>query len=169
MISPSAFTVGKIGTGIIVLTAVEIAAYEISPETFSLVAVGMGALAVAVTGMIGLLLSHLNNKKNREQLAQIAHDQATALSLQSETSTRMQTLEVRMDGRMDKLLSQTAEIAEEVGVKKGLQQAADTAAIKSATTMARDDKIVDKVAGAVVDRIGEAADAAAQTVPVKQS
>jgi hypothetical protein len=152
-------------TAVVVTAATEIATYEISPEAFSTVSVGVGALGVALTAVITMILNNRNNSKNREQIAQIAKDQAAALALSTASNSHLQTLEVRMDGRMDSLLLNTAEISEAVGVKKGLQQAADIAAGRDAATAKRDTAIVDKVADAVVERIGDAADTAALAVP----
>ena len=149
----------------VILTAATIGAYEITPETFSTVAVGVGALVIALASVITMIINASNNTKNREQMAQIAKDQAVAITLTNASNQHLQTLEVRMDGRMDKLLAQSGIISEAIGIKKGLQQAADTAEAKADSTAARDDKIVDKVADAVATRIGEAADKAALTVP----
>jgi hypothetical protein len=166
MISPNVALIGKTTFKVaVILAAVEIAAYEISPETFSTVAVGVGALAVAGTAVVSMILTNRNNRKNRDQIAQIARDQATALLLQDANSSHLKTLEVRMDGRVDKLISQTEEIYEAIGVKKGLRQAADAAALLAA----RDAGAADKISAAVVERIGEAADAAAQTEPAKKT
>ncbi len=70
-----------------------------------------------------------------------------------------------MDGRMDQLLEMTDALADAAGVKKGRAQVHDEIAAAAIETKKRDDKLIGQVAGAVVERIGEAADAAAQTVP----
>ena len=153
------------GASVVTGTAIGLAAYEVSPETFSLVAVGVGSLGVAVVAVISLIVTNRNSRRNREQMQQIAKDQATALLAQQATDHSMRNLEIRMDGRMENLLEKTSQIAEAIGIKKGLQQAADTAADKATETAKRDETVVNKMAGAVVERIGEAAEQAAQMIP----
>lgn len=163
MISPAHMLVGKAGfKAAVIATALEVAAYGISPETFSLVAVGVGALVVAFVAIITMILTNSGNRKNRELMAQIAKDQ--------EASTgHMQTLEVRMDGRMDKMLGDVAQISEAVGVRKGLQQAANIAAAQADNTAARDAGIIDKVSDAVVNRVTDAIDKAAERAVTKEN
>lgn len=169
IISPHALVVGKTAMkGAVLLVAVEVVAYEISPATFSAVAVGLGALIVAIVAIATMVLTNNNNRKNREQVAQIAENQAKAAEESSKIASHVQTIEVRMDGRMDQLLEKTGAIAEAIGVKKGLQQAADEAVATAKKIETRDEKVVAAVAGAVVERIGDAADKAAQTVPASK-
>lgn len=166
MISPNHLIVYKIvGKTTVLLVAVEIAAYEISPEHFSQIAVGVGAIVVAFVAVIGMFMNAISNRKTRLQVAQIARDQAAALALSDKSANHLQTLEIRMDGRMDNLLATTAEISEAIGVKKGIIKSEEDAAKRAGNVAQRDAIIVDKVSAAVVERIEGAADAAAKVVP----
>lgn len=130
-------------------------------EDFNAVAAGIGAVVIALAAVAGLILNNRSNRKNREQIAQIAADQAEALKSQN-------AMGQRLDGRLDQLLESSSKISEAIGVKKGLQQAADAAHENAASTTLRDEKIVDAVAAKVSDRIGQAADDAAQATPAKK-
>lgn len=134
----------------------------ITPEIFNTVAVGVGALLVAGAAIGGMLLTNRSNKKNREQVAKIAADQADAIRMQARETAKiaMQTHEIKVsiDGRMDELLVMTRELA---------KAKAEAVAAAAASTL-RDSNVVSQVAGAVVERIGEAVDRAAQTIPASK-
>lgn len=166
MISPHGLLISKTAfKAAVVLVALEVAAYEISPETFNTVAVGIGALAVGCAAIISALLINRSNRKNREQLALIALDQAKALKTTSETAGLAHQIKVSMDGRMDQLIETVTQLAEVAGIKKGRAQRDDEISATTAATAKRDDKIVSQAVGAIVERIGDAVDKAAQAVP----
>lgn len=128
---------------------------------FQLVAVGVGALLAGLAAFASAGLISRSNRKNREQNAAIANAQAEALRVQADLTSRIaaQTHEIKVsiDGRMDELLVITRELA----TAKAEAKAEETAKVL------RNETVVSDVASAVVDRIGEAADRAAQTVPHK--
>lgn len=140
-----------------------------SPEAFSVVAVGIGALVAAITAIAVALMTNRNARMSREQVAQIAADTAAALKLQAEKTSEVvhqtQEIKVSMDGRMTELLETVRELKLKEGVEIGRAQVTEEKAAEAAATTLRDDKVVDQIAGRVAERIGEAADKAAQTVP----
>lgn len=166
MISPHALFISKTAfkTAVIVV-ALEVAAYEISPETFNTIAVGVGALAVGAAALVSAVLLNRSNRKSREQVAKIATDQAEALKITGDTAILAHEIKVSMDGRMDQLLETVTQLAEAAGIKKGRAQVHDEITAAAAENAKRDSKIVSQAVGAIVERIGDAADKAAQTQP----
>ena len=138
-------------------------------EDYNAIAASTGAIIIALAAVTGMLLTNRSNKKNREQVAQIAKDAAEALRLQNAAMIKQQEIAVKLDGRLEQLLTMNSEIAEALGVKKERKRAADEAAEKAAVTAVRDDKIIAvvaaKVANTVVDHVSDAIDEAVKTVP----
>ncbi|MDO8596628.1 MAG: hypothetical protein Q7R45_08390 [Sulfuricaulis sp.] len=166
MISPSAAIVGKTAVvGVATVAAVEIAAYQITPDIFNSVAVGVGSLIVAVVAVVGLLLHARSDRQALKQHLEIAKQQAAWLrenaAEMAKNSAETHEIKISMDGRMDALLEATAKINEELGIKKGLAQSR----LDATAATARDNEIISRVSSDVVDRIGAAADIAAQTIP----
>lgn len=144
----------------------------ITPEQFSVIAVGSGALVVAGVAVINMIATIRSNKKNREQVAKLAVEQAVATKLAADQAVatgqiKAQTHEIKvaMDGRMDELLSITRALASADGVKAGRDQVHAEIAADAAAAGVRDDKVIGQMSDAVVERIEQAADKAAQTIP----
>lgn len=135
---------------------------EWNPETFSVVAVGCGSLLVAVAAVAGMLLTNRSNRKNREQQSAIAKEQADALKLQAHETSRIaeqaHEIKVSIDGRMDELLDMTRELA----------KARAEAVAEAAAKVLASKTIVSEVSQAIVERVGESIDRAANTTPGSQ-
>ena len=176
MITPHGLFAAKVAVKTAVVVAVvQLAAYEITPEAFSSASVGIGALVVAAVAVATMIFHARSETKMRQQLLTIAREQGAAMKEQGDNiaKTYGATHEIKLsvDGRMDQIVAQTKIISEALGVEKERTRAAVE---KNATDVAdagalRDDKIVHEVSDAVVQRIGEAADAAAQAVPGTKS
>lgn len=173
MFAPNTLLFGKTAfKGAVILAAVEIAAYEISPEKFSTIAVGLGALTVGAAAIISMVLNNRSNRKTREQADRIANDTATAILVASEKSDKIlhatQEISLNLDGRLTALLENTKAVATADGDKKGYERAHQEMSDAKVVETRRDEKVITKVADAVVERIGEAADAAANTIPAEK-
>jgi hypothetical protein len=168
MISPHNLVLYKLaGKTLVAFVAVEAAAFQITPELFNSISVGVGALFVGMAAVIGLVLHARSDRKALAQHLLIATDQAAALKMQGEETAKISIatheIKVSMDGRMDELLNLTRSLANAEGIKAGRAQVHEEQAAVAAGEAAgiRDDKIVE----GMIDRIDQAADKAAQTMP----
>ena len=164
MITTQSILLGKAAVkGGVVVVAVELAVVEVMPqhlldqitsENFNAVAVGIGALAVAIAAVVTTILTNRSNRKNREQLAQIALDAAAALRVQADATAKIahttQNLEIKVDGRLEELLRVSKALADQQGQRTGEQRVRSEIADAAKETAERDVKVVQAVAGAVV-------------------
>jgi predicted DNA-binding protein with PD1-like motif len=139
MISPQAAVIGKIVLkGAMIFVAAEAVAYEITPEKF----IGLATLAVSAVTAVGILLTAILGFMNRNKLNEI---------------------HISMNGKLEQLVAAKGQVSKAEGVMIGRDQVtSEVAAASIASAGAVRDK---KIVTGMVERIGEAADKAAQMTP----
>lgn len=128
----------------------------ISAAEFAEIATGVSALVAAISSVVGTIYSSRNYRR-----LETVDRKTEALG------TKTQEIKVSLDGRLDQFMASQRGIADAQGASRARSEGIAATAAAAFALAARDDRIVTKVADAVVQHISGAVELAVQAAPVE--